>query len=315
MRQFGRLEVTFAWDEPGRAKPPASEMDEIRQQLFQLRAAMGQANGEAPESPSFARLRAAGMSREMAGEIDEAVGRMSGDPHRAVVQELTRRIAVAPLAEMKPGETRTMVFIGPPGSGKTTSLVKAAMALGLVPRIPVRIYSVGEHAIGGQEQIARYAAILGVPCQAYESLESLHLALNGDQWKGLILIDTPGLAAGDAKELAEFGRFLGGRAEMEKHLVLRADTRSADMLHMVSRFAGLQPSRLLFTGMDEAVSVGPMVDVLMRAGIPATFAGTGQRIPDDLEEVDAARLAGAVWIAGGLGNRDGQRIRLAAAAA
>ena len=38
--------------------------------------------------------------------------------------------------------------------------MKVALRFGLAAKIPVRIYSAGAHGIGGQEQLARYAAIL-----------------------------------------------------------------------------------------------------------------------------------------------------------
>ena len=106
--------------------------------------------------------------------------RRSGNPDDAVVQEIANRIPVAPFVAMKPGESRTLAFIGPPGRGKTTSLVKIAVDLGLALHVPVRIYCAGAHCVGAQEQMARFAAILARLIQACESLESLNLALNGE---------------------------------------------------------------------------------------------------------------------------------------
>jgi flagellar biosynthesis GTPase FlhF len=258
-RKFGPLEVTFAWDpKEASAKNPGK-----------------------PSGILVERLLEAGLSRETAAGI-------------ASIDELASRIPVAPFVEMKPGENRTLAFIGPPGRGKTTSLVKIAVNLGLARRVPIRIYCAGAHAIGAQEQAARFAAILGAPFQACESLASLNLA---QEWKGLVLIDTPGISPADRNELSELKDFFAAQPGIEKHLVLRADASSADMLHMMSRFSALRPSRLLFTGMDEAVRVGPAIDALIRSGIPATFTGTGPQIPEDLEEVSADRLARALWAA------------------
>ena len=53
------------------------------------------------------------------------------------------------------------------------------------------------------------------------------------------------------------------------------------MLHMVTRFAPLSPSRLLFTGMDEAVRIASVIETLIRAGIPATFGCNGQQVPEE----------------------------------
>jgi flagellar biosynthesis GTPase FlhF len=145
--------------------------------------------------------------------------------------------------------------------------------------------------VGAQEQLARYAAILGVPFQAFESLEGLNLAMTGDaSWKGLILIDTPGLAPADLLEIREFEAFFVARQEIEKHMVLRASERAADLLLAISRFSALQPSRLLFTGLDESAGLSGITETLVKAEIPCSFGGTGQRIPEDLYEMDVASL-------------------------
>jgi flagellar biosynthesis GTPase FlhF len=285
-RQFGRLEVTFVWD-PAES-PAGAETNGIRRQLPTPRVA-------AEHSRAAERLQAAGFSQVIAVDIAAAAGRRSGNPDIAVVDELTSRIPTLPFVEMQPGEHRKLAFIGPPGRGKTISLFKIAVNMGLARRVPVRICCAGAHPVGAQEQVARLATILGMPFQACESLAGLDTTLNGKEWQGLTLIDTPGISPADRDELGELQDFFAGRPEIGRHLVLRADASSADMLHMVSRFAGLAPSRLLFTGMDEAIGAVSMVEALIRGGIPATFAGTGQQIPQDLEEVNAGRLARAVW--------------------
>jgi flagellar biosynthesis protein FlhF len=241
------------------------------------------------------RLREAGFSKEIAADIAAGAARRSGSADLAIVEELTSRIPTAPFVEMQPGESRTLAFVGPPGRGKTISLVKIAVNMGLARRVPVRIYCAGAHGIGAREQAARLAEILGTPFQACESLTDLNFGGNGEAWNGLTLIDTPGISPADRDELSELKDFFAARPEIEKHLVLRADASSADMLHMVSRFSGLAPSRLLFTGMDETIGAVSTIETLIRAEIPATFAGTGQQIPKDLEEVNAGWLARAVW--------------------
>jgi flagellar biosynthesis protein FlhF len=151
--------------------------------------------------------------------------------------------------------------------------------------------------------MARYAAILGVPFQSFESFDSLNLALHGDRWKGLVLIDTPGQICGDRHEMEEMTRFFARRTEIETHLIIRAEARSADMQYMLSRFAAIKPSRLLFTGVDEVRGLGAAADTMIRSGIPATFFGTGARIPEDLEEVSVEKLARSLWAANGLAAR------------
>lgn len=198
-----------------------------------------------------------------------------------------------PPYEIKPGSPRTLAFIGPPGRGKTTTLVKVAVRFGLAQKIPVKIYTAGSHGVYGEEQMARFATILGVPFFACERFDSLSLALNGDQWKGLSLIDTPGISPRDTEELAALACFLRTRPEIETHLILRADIRSADMSRVISRFHACGISRLGFTGLDETSDRTGIAETLAESSIPASFAGTGPRIPDDLELMDDWALAEA----------------------
>lgn len=289
-RPFGRLEVTFAYDakstpaqqKAAAAEKPRTEMEDIREQLAALRMAVGRAGSASSDDGDLAPMGfAAGLSRD----ITTAAMKRGGSRTAALAQEMASRIPVAKF------EAKTVALIGPAGRGKTTSLIKIAVQYGLAQRVPVRIFSAGAHGVGCQEQMARFSTILGVPYQAFESLDGLHLTLGGETWRGLTLIDTPGISPSDRMEMADFGRFFSGHPEIERHLVLRADARSADMTCVISRFSALGTARLLFTGLDETPNASAVVETLIQSKIPGALLGTGQQIPDDLEEVDAMRLA------------------------
>jgi flagellar biosynthesis protein FlhF len=250
-RQFGPLEVTFARTGGG------GGLEEIRRELAALRAAV--------------------VKQPAVTEVHDAT-------HFSSAADLASRIPIAAWS----GGAKTVAFVGPAGRGKTSSLVKIAIRYGLARKMPVRIYLAGSHGVGAAEQMAKYAAILGAPFQAVESFESLHLALEGERWRGLVLIE----AAGEMEPMA---KFFARRGEIERHLVLRADARSADMQFMVTRFAPVRPGRLLFTGVDEATDLRAVVETLVHSGIPATFLGTGPQIPGDLEEADAVKMARGTW--------------------
>jgi flagellar biosynthesis GTPase FlhF len=251
-RALGRLEVTFAWEQ--KTAKAASEQPRRR---------------EVPEWEEI-HPRVSGLATRGRTGIQEAPS----------------------CFEIKPGSSRTLAFIGPPGRGKTTTLVKVAIRFGLAQQIPVKIYTAGCHGVYGEEQMARFAAILGVPCFACDMFEGLNLALNGEHRRGLSLIDTPGISPGDTRELAELSRFLRARPEIENHLILRADARSADMSRVISRFQSCGISRLGFTGLDEAADLSAVAQAVAESRIPAMFAGTGPGIPDDLEFFETALAGG-----------------------
>jgi flagellar biosynthesis protein FlhF len=294
-----------------------SEMDELRQQIAALRSEIiqpvPQTGNPAPAIPVFAeyfsaastaldesfgehsilaeRLSGGGLNASTAREIAMAAAAIPGERQTALLRELTSRIRTKSFGAMSAGECRTLALIGPPGRGKTTTLIKIAVQYGIAKRIPVKIYSTGAHGIGCEEQMSRYATLLGVPFHAFEMPESLHLALSGDPWKGLVLIDTPGVSPSEAEEMAGLANLFSRHPEIEKHLVLRADSSSADMMAATARFSALAPSALLFTGLDEAAGPGAMIETLIRSRLPAVFAGTGPQIPENLEQVNASKLA------------------------
>jgi flagellar biosynthesis protein FlhF len=189
-----------------------------------------------------------------------------------------------------------LAFVGPPGRGKTMSLTKIAVNKGISRRLPVRICSAGSYVNGAKDRLSRFAAILGTPFQAYDSPAGLHEAVSDKSWTGLTLIDTAGISPAERNELEQLKNIFRLHPEIETHLVLRADAGAADMLHTITRFSPLNPSKLLFTGMDEAIRSAPVIETLIRSGIPATFAGTGQKAPQDLQEINAEQLARTIWV-------------------
>jgi len=277
-RQYGRLEVTFAFEpgeQPARTRTPAPP---------------------APRKSLTERLVLAGFSAELAADLEAASSLRAGNEDAVVVEELISRIPTKPFAEIQPGENRVLAFVGPPGRGKTMSLAKIAVTKGVSRRLAVRICSSGAQTGGANQRIARFAAILGTPFESHDSLPGLIETLERDDWHGLTLIDTPGISPSDQTELMQIRTLLSVCPRAETHLVLRSDMNAADMLYTIDRFSALAPSRLLFTGLDEAVRVTPVIETLIRSQIPATFAGTGPRVPQDIQELSGERLARAVWV-------------------
>ena len=82
--------------------------------------------------------------------------------------------------------------MGPPGAGKTTTLVKLAVHYGLTSRRPVALLSTDTYRVAAAEQLRSYAAILGVAFQVVETVGALAQSLEEHRAKDLILIDTPG---------------------------------------------------------------------------------------------------------------------------
>ena len=248
--------------------------------------------GDALPESLVSRLVQSGIESEFARKVVADSSRRPGDRRDAVAAEIASRISVVPFQGI--GNRLILALVGPPGRGKSLSAVKIAFRHGLASRVPVQIFSSGDHGVGGTASLARHAELLAIPYTSCDSYATLELLLQNRATNGLIVVDMPGILASQTTELTELASFFAGHPEIEKHLVLRADTRSVDMCHVASRFAGIKPDRLLFTCAEEAMGLGAMLETLMRTSIPSTFVGTGREIPGTLEELDAARLVQSV---------------------
>jgi flagellar biosynthesis protein FlhF len=271
----------------------AAEVAELRRQLDGMRRAIARSGLAAPRwllpssawSEAFSALVAADVSGDLAQEMVESVhagGAGPGDWRRALAREMASRFQVSPVLGRGPAGPRAVALVGPPGAGKTTTLVKLALSQGISQRRPVQVFSADTYRVAAAEQLRSYTAILGVAFQVFETIGALAQALGTARDKELILIDTPGYGFADMEDSADLARWLGSRPDIETHLVLTASMKSADLMRVVDAYETFKPQRLLFTRLDETESFGPVFGEAVRLGRPLSFFGTGQRIPEDL---------------------------------
>jgi len=337
-RHLGEYEVVFALTSDGppatarSAGPPRDSLShdvaELKKELEGMRRAITRTAFAPPQwlsgapdlSDAYAVLTANEIDPDLAREIvQSAESRSSGGAHSKVaqfnqprdsgayqqglIQELESRFAVKPTLGRNESGARITALVGPPGAGKTTTLVKLAVNYGLACRRPVLLISMDNHRIAAAEQLRSYAGILGVGFQMLETVSALAQSIEENRSKDLILIDTPGLGFTEISESSTLARFLATRADIDTQLALAASVKPADLSRMVDAYQVFKPQRLVFTKLDETASFGPIFNEAVRTKMPLSFFATGQRIPEDLEEVTPGRLTTLILSGQGLRSR------------
>jgi len=325
-RHLGEYEVVFALTPEAASAPPAPpesqraapsattdrfslEVAELKQQLDSMRRALTKSAfapakwlGHSPAlAEAYSMLTANEVTPQLATEVVQAAAARSGagtgethglDPkcYAAVAEEMQSRIKIEAALGIGEALPRITALVGPPGAGKTTTLVKLAVNYGLAARRPVLMLSTDTYRIGAADQLRSYAAILGVGFQLLETVSGLAQAIEENRGKELILIDTAGLALADLDSSAGLARLLTARTDIDRQLVLSSSMKSADLTRVIDAYEIFRPRRLLFTKLDETVSLGPIFNEAVRTRRPLSFFAAGQRIPEDLETASHRRL-------------------------
>jgi flagellar biosynthesis protein FlhF len=175
-------------------------------------------------------------------------------------------------------------LVGPTGVGKTTTTAKlAARAVVRYGADKVALVTTDSYRVGAYEQLRIYAKILGVSVHAVRDASDLKLTLSGLKHKHLVLIDTMGVGQRDSR-VAEQNRMFD-EAGIDRLLLLNATSAGGTLDDVVKMYGGPGVIGCIPTKLDEAVTLGTVLDVVARHKLNMHYIASGQRVPEDLHEV------------------------------
>jgi flagellar biosynthesis protein FlhF len=118
----------------------------------------------------------------------------------------------------------------------------------------------------------------------------LRIALKELKNKHTVLIDTIGMSQRDQMVAAQVAMLSGSGADVKRLLCLNATSTHETLNEVVRAYQGSGLHGVIMTKLDEAASIGSVLDVLIRQKLNLYYISNGQRVPEDLHLGDRALL-------------------------
>jgi len=273
-----------------------TEMREIRSVLESQMTtiAWGNIQQRSPiKSEMLSRLLHAGFSATLAGQLTE---NLPVNLDRPQALAWIKRILAKNMVSLE-NETEILdnggifALIGPTGVGKTTTIAKLAARyvmkhgteqLGLI--------TTDSYRIGGHEQLRIYGKILGVMVHTVKDEDDLKIALNELKGKHTVFIDTVGVGQRDSKVAEQTAMLASSNSSIKRLLCLNSTSNGETLADVIRAYKGNGLEGCIMTKIDEAATIGNVLDLIVRQKIKLYYTTNGQRVPEDIHLADKEQL-------------------------
>lgn len=272
-----------------------NQLEEMKSMLVEMSRNKDEAGG----IPNLQRaMEAQGISQHV---LEDMISKLNGTeilaPQnsikalKALEKYVRKAIRIANGITLYSDKPKIVALIGPTGVGKTTTLAKIAAKFVLEEGAKVALITADTYRISAVEQLKTYSDILGLPLEIVYNPQALQEAIEKHQDKQLILLDTAGRSQYNAYQMKELSELLNIDADIEKHLVMSATTKTSDGLELLDNFSLCKPDRVIFTKVDETKTHGIILNILHRRKAALSYLTNGQSVPDDIEPASIEKLA------------------------
>lgn len=265
--------------EPAVAAGPGNEVQlaQLKRELASLRETLQSALGDrkwqdtAGQRPIAAtiaqRLATLGIGRGLAGELADGVAGESSLETAWVktLTALTRRITSLSDAEI--AGFRIKILVGASGVGKTRAAVALlAEALRRHSTEEVVVISCGDPRF--ETLLSQTATALNLKVFSANDAQSLVSALAECRWAREVIIDTPGINVARGSQDPVLSLLSRQRAGAAAFLVVPATGQVGHAREIAEHVSGLPIAGTIITKVDEALSLGGVLDVVAGLEIP-----------------------------------------------
>lgn len=206
------------------------------------------------------------------------------DPETALAAALDRVYAFA-----DPDDLPTpLAFVGPPGAGKTATLVKLAAANSMAGA-DIAIVNADLETAGAIDRLDAFGEALDIEPHLAETATEIEAALDALDPHVAAYVDTNGRAPADEDEISEIAAEIA--AAGDGVLVLSAVIAPAEAAELAECFAAAGAKYLVMTQLDIARRIGALLAAADAGGLVVSGVSMGRKVGDGLKPLTPRSLA------------------------
>lgn len=233
------------------------------------------------------------IARKIADMVNEKIGESSGVNETAslmynIISGILGKPETITLREDK--KPNIIIFVGPTGVGKTTTLAKIAANYSLNLKKSVGLITADTYRIAAVEQLKTYAEILGMPVNVIYTPGEIKEAIKLYSDKDVVLIDTAGRSYRNKSQFEELKSLILASEAHEIYLVLSTTTSVRNCKEILTNYSFLKDYKLIFTKLDETPINGIILNAKFQTNKKLSYFTTGQCVPDDIEVANTDRI-------------------------
>jgi len=227
--------------------------------------------------------------------LEPLIGSTVAEDEKLLVAYLLEEIdETLQVKEEKIDGQKVMMFVGPTGVGKTTTIAKLAAryAYMMEESRRVALINLDSYKVGAFEQLAHFADIMQLKYLTAANVEQFREKFAQLSDYDIVLIDTAGMSPYDTEKLVKTVEYLGSdlARTIEVTLLIAATVKYEDIKDIHETFSFLNLDSVILSKFDETKHLGAILSYLLLHPVPLSYFSIGQEVPDDLVVADKEYL-------------------------
>ena len=181
---------------------------------------------------------------------------------------------------------KVLMFVGPTGVGKTTTMAKLGAILSLRQGLKVSFITIDNYRIAATEQLKKYAEIMRIPIHVVTDPHEFKEIVENEKAE-IIMVDTSGRSHRNDLKIAEIKNFADAcNCEIHKILCVSANTKRSDLNEVFKAYDILHIDSIIVTKVDETSYIGNVISIADKYNKPISYFTNGQEVPNDIAVAD-----------------------------